>query len=142
MLKKSFTVREDSCFRIGKFAFKVLKIQTGEAIANIFSNDNVVQINRDTRLTLRKKDKTCRYCLMDDEDDDNFLISPCNCSGSMKYAHIDCLSQWISTKMKTKVTESFIHFSYYKFCELCKVKLPCCVLISKADNWRQNDESH
>ena len=36
---------------------------------------------------------TCRICL-EDENDMNKLISPCRCSGSSKYVHLDCLQTW------------------------------------------------
>jgi len=39
---------------------------------------------------------TCRICL-EDENDINKLISPCRCSGSSKYVHLDCLQTWRRT---------------------------------------------
>jgi hypothetical protein len=39
---------------------------------------------------------TCRICL-DDENDANKLISPCRCSGSSKYVHLECLQTWRRT---------------------------------------------
>ena len=38
----------------------------------------------------------CRICL-DEEDTLDELISPCRCSGSSKYVHIDCLQKWRNT---------------------------------------------
>ena len=35
----------------------------------------------------------CRICL-EEEDNINSLISPCRCSGSSKYVHIQCLQNW------------------------------------------------
>ena len=34
----------------------------------------------------------CRICL-DEEDTLDELISPCRCSGSSKYVHIDCFTK-------------------------------------------------
>jgi len=39
---------------------------------------------------------TCRICLEDESDIDK-LISPCRCSGSSKYVHLDCLQTWRRT---------------------------------------------
>ena len=35
--------------------------------------------------------KSCRICLGDENETDNALISPCKCSGTMKYIHLKCL---------------------------------------------------
>jgi hypothetical protein len=39
--------------------------------------------------------KECRCCK--ETNDDQNMISPCNCSGSLKYIHRTCLKQWIET---------------------------------------------
>ena len=39
-----------------------------------------------------EKDYTCRICLDDEYDaETNPLLTPCKCSGTMKYIHIKCL---------------------------------------------------
>lgn len=40
----------------------------------------------------------CRICYNDDSVE--HLISPCLCTGSMKYIHLSCLNQWRSNCMK------------------------------------------
>ena len=40
--------------------------------------------------------KTCRICLNDQLNQE--IISPCNCSGSMKYVHKKCLYKWLKVK--------------------------------------------
>ena len=36
----------------------------------------------------------CRICFSPEEDN-NRLIKPCNCKGSMEYVHEKCINQWI-----------------------------------------------
>mmetsp|Transcript_58021 Transcript_58021/g.186398 ORF Transcript_58021/g.186398 Transcript_58021/m.186398 type:complete len:377 (-) Transcript_58021:56-1186(-) len=36
----------------------------------------------------------CRICLSSDEDGLGALVAPCNCSGSMRYVHVQCLRTW------------------------------------------------
>ena len=45
--------------------------------------------------------KTCRICLENESSDDadDHLVSPCNCSGSQKFVHLQCLSRWQATGM-------------------------------------------
>lgn len=40
-------------------------------------------------------DKQCRFCFDDLETNENKLIIPCNCIGSIKYIHQLCLIRWI-----------------------------------------------
>ena len=55
--------------------------------------------------------KVCRVCL--DEEDQKDLISPCNCAGTTKYIHRDCLENWRATN---------INEDNYKRCEICHFK--------------------
>ena len=71
--------------------------------------------------------KLCRICYLDDDTDKNPLIQPCQCSGSMKYIHLNCLKQWIGTRNYINIESSeFCSIFLIKEvdCELCKNKLP------------------
>ena len=81
-----------------------------------------------------KKNKSCRICFIGDEDlteeerkkkersinDKNPLISPCSCTGSTKYIHLDCLRLWLKSKM---IVINRYHCDNYIYkvaaCELC-----------------------
>jgi len=39
-------------------------------------------------------DRACRICLDTESEEDNPLISPCRCSGSMRFVHRACLDEW------------------------------------------------
>lgn len=60
---------------------------------------------------------TCRICFetetADSQDPANPLICPCQCSGSSKYVHRQCLSQWRTTNHRAD--------AYYE-CEVCKFR--------------------
>ena len=45
---------------------------------------------------MRRKNKMpiCRICLCDENVNNNPLINPCACSGTMKYIHLFCLKHW------------------------------------------------
>ena len=53
----------------------------------------------------------CRICL--DEDENKNLVSPCNCSGTSKYIHTDCLNIWRDQNINTP---------YYNMCIDCRAK--------------------
>ena len=53
------------------------------------------------------------------------LISPCNCTGSMKYIHIDCLKEWLEGKKHMKETPVVNSYIWKNLeCEICKTPLP------------------
>ena len=75
---------------------------------------------------LEKKNKVCRICYMEEEDD-NPLVQPCICSGSMKFIHLSCLKQWIGTRSCIKIDaleDCSIFLIKPVECELCKTKFP------------------
>ena len=39
--------------------------------------------------------KLYRICYMEEEDNDNPLLQPYICSGSMKFIHLTCLKHWV-----------------------------------------------
>ena len=75
-----------------------------------------------------KKTKLCRICYLEEEsENDDPLVQPCKCSGSLKYIHLKCLKHWIMTRSCQKVEEAefCIVFLFKEVeCEICKMKLP------------------
>jgi len=73
----------------------------------------------------------CRICLSEvdeDEEEENPIISPCKCSGTMKYIHTECLKSWLNSKCiitKKIETEGSVSYIWRPLtCELCKTKFP------------------
>lgn len=65
--------------------------------------------------------KECRYCLSDDQGEK--LIDPCNCEGTMKYVHQECLEDWIKNgnrQVYEKKDEKINKKVYVTICEICK----------------------
>ena len=77
----------------------------------------------------------CRICFIDEEDPADPLISPCKCSGSMKYVHLNCLRHWLSRNENKKIMPHVTTYIWRAFhCELCKHKLE--------DHFVHNKQSH
>ena len=94
----------------------------------VLSNKTTIKTNPTPK---HKKNFICRICYIEEEDPlNNPLIRPCSCSGSMRYIHLLCLRQWLSSKILVKATT----FSPIDFCttytitqiecELCKERFP------------------
>jgi hypothetical protein len=68
--------------------------------------------------------KACKICFGESEED-NCLISPCDCSGSVRYVHLACLQRWLTSKCTQSSGEDYR--SYYwssMHCELCQKIYP------------------
>ena len=55
----------------------------------------------------------CKICFEEENEEKGELISPCNCSGSIKYVHRPCLNTWRFNN---------INPTSRKRCEICKKK--------------------
>ncbi|KAM3921540.1 uncharacterized protein RB166_010943 [Leptodactylus fuscus] len=62
----------------------------------------------------------CRICLMGGESTENHLIAPCQCSGSLKYVHTECMKKWLLAKIKSGAELNMV-----RTCEMCKEKVEC-----------------
>jgi hypothetical protein len=64
---------------------------------------------------------------MEEDNEENPLVRPCTCSGSLKYIHLKCLKHWINTRSYDKVDSTEICTIYIikpAECEICKTKFP------------------
>jgi len=73
---------------------------------------------------------SCRICFMDTYSEDNPLITPCKCRGSIQFVHLACLRSWIRGRMNIPSSSEGSNFSTRSFfykplpCELCKAVYP------------------
>ena len=70
----------------------------------------------------------CRVCFCEGNfEGKNPLISPCNCTGSVKYIHLNCLRKWLTSKvnMKCSQTNNIYCYTFKSLeCEICKALIP------------------
>ena len=101
------------------------KIKLMENDENIITKNDIIKT---VEVKSTKKIKTCRICYLEEESpEENPLVQPCKCSGSLKYIHLKCLKHWIMTRSCQKVEEGdFCSVFLFKEveCEICKTKLP------------------
>ena len=81
---------------------------------------------------INEKEKTqhfkCRICFCEGSfEGKNPLISPCKCTGSVTYIHLNCLRKWLTSKVITKTSPSNNIYCYIFIsleCEICKTIIP------------------
>lgn len=76
--------------------------------------------------TDRRNNLQCKFCLSNDlEDPKNPVISPCKCSGSMKFVHLQCLKSWIRRRISVKESSQVTLIKWKSLsCELCRAPYP------------------
>ncbi len=138
-----YRIREGDLIKLGKVMFKVRELKTEKSDKNdtklnnlqksaIFKGDTLFNGNNfemgklDCKISKRRgANPLCRICLLDENETDNPLIDPCNCTGSVKFIHLMCIRQWLKSKILTK---NFNFLSVHTFktfeCEICKTFFP------------------
>jgi hypothetical protein len=67
--------------------------------------------------------KECRYCLSGDKKEN--MINPCQCEGTMKYVHQQCLEDWIKNRNQTipEKNSATNEKIFSTPCEICKSQM-------------------
>ena len=64
----------------------------------------------------------CRICFEPAEEPNNALLSPCSCSGSLRYIHVGCLRRWLEGQLQVKQLDNGggSYLIRTITCEICK----------------------
>jgi len=115
---------QNDLFRLGRVKFRVRQlVLEGPAQPSLCVDGT----KRTTCGWQRGKDiesKCCRICLMEGPEDDDPLLAPCACKGSINYVHLKCLRHWASIKLNAPGHSDGTYFYRPLTCELCKTALP------------------
>ncbi len=102
------------------------------------NNNNEIKTERKKISLNPKKKKTCRVCYCDDIEVNSPLITPCKCTGGLKYIHLKCLQNWIHAQSLNLSEESNDFCLVYNVkqisCEICKEKYPDFIYLNESDN--------
>lgn len=123
---KGHDVKEGDVIKLGRIRLKVRRIVTSLS-SNEISYQKCFEslaskIDAEEKLD---EEASCRICFCSDNSISNPLIAPCECTGSIKYIHTDCIKQWLRSRIQTKTTSSTVSYYWNDMnCELCKTSLP------------------
>merc|ERR1712176_212532 len=74
---------------------------------------HIINITQSSTSNSSEEEPVCKFCYQSNAVGD--LISPCNCKGSIKYVHKECLKQWQykkSLKYSTTCEQCFMNYKY------------------------------
>ena len=133
---------EGDILKFGRVKLRVKEIRNFLGNNHVQNNDKIIPAFE--KNIINKKDfekisnssvsrtsiiECCRFCLSDENCEDNPLVSPCNCMGSMKNVHLLCMQEWLRSKMQIKQNKVCTTFLWKKFeCELCKTPFSCFII--------------
>ena len=117
-----FVLKEGDTIKLGRICFKVTTLK---ATLDQEESDKTQDSEPELSIPNERESGTCKICLTDSSDSANPLISPCKCSGSMKYIHLECLRHWMQSRMVDRKTDHCLTFSWKSLdCEICKSNIP------------------
>lgn len=80
------------------------------------------------------REMQCRICLLEGNQEGDPLISPCECKGSIKFVHVQCLRHWINGRLNLNSEQQRSAFFFKQiYCELCKVPYPTAIKYERDD---------
>ncbi|OMJ71329.1 hypothetical protein SteCoe_17895 [Stentor coeruleus] len=129
---KGYMITEGDVIKMGRLKFRVKELKGADpakrikdfCLSDLISANNLTEEDEEDNDGIKFK-LPCRICLTEKYTEDNPLICPCNCDGTMKYIHLKCLQRALRSKVTTRTSESSLSFSWKAMsCDICKKSYP------------------
>jgi hypothetical protein len=133
---KGYHLSEGDLIKLGRIKYRIKEVQgspivpSQKPIKTEVGNDpsldaSINNLNDSIKSVPTNGAHTCRICLSESSEPGNPLVSPCHCSGTMKYVHIKCLQRWLKSKLHIKESGQAVSVFWKSLeCELCKASFP------------------
>mmetsp|Transcript_50176 Transcript_50176/g.109464 ORF Transcript_50176/g.109464 Transcript_50176/m.109464 type:complete len:420 (-) Transcript_50176:93-1352(-) len=126
---------EGDVIKLGRFKFRVRQlVSSGTAGVQPelrFDDSGMVLLCPNSEENKELASTLCRICLLEGSGDDDPLITPCSCKGSIAYVHLGCLRHWIRGRLNLSETSGDSYFYRPLACELCKAVYPTYVQLNQ-----------
>eukprot|EP00922_Rhytidocystis_sp_ex-Travisia-forbesii_P017424 GHVS01025987.1.p1 GENE.GHVS01025987.1~~GHVS01025987.1.p1 ORF type:complete len:622 (-),score=130.91 GHVS01025987.1:474-2339(-) len=121
--EKNYSLQENDVIKLGRFKLRVKQlVRAGDVVPEVKLDDC------DTPITAASSEEMilmqCRICLLEGNQEDDPLICPCQCRGSIKFVHVECLRHWVNGKINITDDQRNTFFFRQIQCELCKTVFP------------------
>ncbi|KFG53683.1 FHA domain-containing protein, partial [Toxoplasma gondii FOU] len=139
-------LQEGDVIKLGRFKLRVKQLVTKKKSEDNAMGEESATGDDDSAPELRledgeppvsraaPEDMQCRICLLEGNQEGDPLISPCECKGSIKFVHVQCLRHWINGRLNLNEQQQRSAFFFKQIhCELCKVPYPTAVKYEKED---------
>ncbi|GFE55878.1 erythrocyte membrane protein [Babesia ovis] len=125
---KRYALQEQDVVKLGRYRLRVKKIVSRDDLAD-FDITSLLEfpVPEIEAPDLDGTSVQCRICLSEGTNDDR-LLCPCECKGSIKYVHAECMRRWVHLRSIKDSKESDQPLKAALLCEstceLCKARLP------------------
>lgn len=131
LVSSSHRLQEGDVIKLGRFKFRVRQLvasSCGGLQPELRLDDSgviccAVELSSTSEGQQISK-LTCRICLLEGPGEDDPLIAPCQCKGSIEYVHLGCLRHWIRGRLNLSDRPLGSYFYRPLTCELCKSIYP------------------
>ena len=107
--------------KLGRIRLKIESVILKDNIK--LEPDNILLIDKKKEVKFFKS--KCRFCLSGLSSEENPLLSPCNCTGSIQTVHYLCLKQFLSSNLEKSQTEQTYYYTWKNdMCDLCLTRFP------------------
>ncbi|CAG9318367.1 unnamed protein product [Blepharisma stoltei] len=116
-------LQKGDTIKLGRACYKIKDLNSGNDDS---SSDRTQESEEESTNEIPEEyeNGVCRICFCEGEPG-NPLIVPCNCTGSVKHIHLQCLQKWLSYHMSSKQCENSAVYHWKTIeCELCKGVFP------------------
>eukprot|EP00927_Polykrikos_kofoidii_P051985 TRINITY_DN4575_c0_g1_i1.p1 TRINITY_DN4575_c0_g1~~TRINITY_DN4575_c0_g1_i1.p1 ORF type:complete len:440 (-),score=48.38 TRINITY_DN4575_c0_g1_i1:147-1466(-) len=117
---------ESDIIKLGRFKFRVRQMVASACggVQPELRLDDTGAACGDASASGELNHALCRICLLEGPSEDDPLIAPCQCKGSIKYVHLGCLRHWIKGRLNFTDSSGGSYFYRPLACELCKGVYP------------------
>lgn len=120
---------EGDVMKLGRFKFRVRQLvasSCGGQQPELRLDDSSAYDDKDPNNQEELATTLCRICLLEGpgEEEDDPLITPCVCKGSIEFVHLGCLRHWIRGRLNLSDAPGGSYFYRPLACELCKAVYP------------------
>jgi hypothetical protein len=125
---------ESDVIKLGRFKFRVRQLVAsacGGVQPELRLDDVGTVCCVDSSKHESLENNMCRICLLEGSSEEDPLISPCDCKGSIEYVHLGCLRHWIRGRLNIPDTPMGSYFYRPLACELCKAVYPTQIMVDR-----------
>jgi len=117
---------EGDIMKLGRFKFRVRQLASSQQVGQQpeLKLDDSGTVYAHQAENSFDSTTMCRICLLEGPGEDDPLITPCQCKGSIEFVHLGCLRHWIRGRLNLSDAPSGSYFYRPLACELCKVLYP------------------
>jgi len=119
---------EGDIMKLGRFKFRVRQLVAaacgGQQPELKLDESGAVYATPDPNTGADLSATLCRICLLEGPSEDDPLITPCQCRGSIEFVHLGCLRHWIRGRLNLSDAPGGSYFYRPLACELCKAIYP------------------